>query len=168
MQIKSRLMVALATVMISVASAHAGTLTITFDTPDQIGNVGDTLQYFGTITNNSASTIFLNSDSLNLAGDPSDFSITDDFGNTPFSIDAGQTSTDIELFDVTINNPFTDGSGTFAGTYVIFGGADGGAQDVLVDPAASFSTTVTPEPGTYMLLLTGISGIALIRRRKSA
>jgi hypothetical protein len=43
-----------------------------------------------------------------------------------------------------------------------------GNPSVVNNAGNAADVTATPEPGTWMLLLTGISGVALIRRRKSA
>ena len=93
--------------------AHAGAMT-TFDDPDQNGAPGTTLQFFGTITNPGSDAIFLNGDALNLAAPTADFTITDlFFANAPLLLDAGESSGLIELFDVTVNNPFPDSPTTF-------------------------------------------------------
>src|ERR1700683_202171 len=73
--------------ILSVAAARADILTISLDQPDQTGSPGGTLQFFGTITNDSDATVFLNSDDLTLDG--LSLAITDQFFNTvPISLAA--------------------------------------------------------------------------------
>ena len=147
---------------LATAAAKADPVTISFDQPNQTGGTGQTLQFFGTITNNTGATIFLNSDDFTLAG--LSFSITDQFFSTvPVSLAPGASSGDIELFDVTLSDPLLDAFGTYAGDYTLVGGIDGDAQDVLGSTA--FSVTSTPEPSTIGLLFTGLAGLLPIREQ---
>jgi hypothetical protein len=149
-------------VSLSALAANADTVTITFDQPDQSAGPGDTLEFFGTITNDTGNTVYLNTDDLNLI----DVSLTtnDQFFNTvPISLAAGASSGDIELFDVSVSSPLLDATGTFSGTYTLFGGVDGDASDNLGQ--ASFSVTTTPEPSSIFVLL-GLSGAVVLISRK--
>jgi len=147
---------------LATTAAKADSVTISFDQPNQIGHAGQTLEFFGTITNNTGATIFLNSDTPNLLG--LSFSITDQFFSTvPPSLAAGETSSDIELFDVTLSNPLLDPFATYAGDYTLVGGIDGDAQDNI--GSATFSVTSVPEPSTIGLLFTGFAGLLPIRSR---
>jgi hypothetical protein len=146
-------------------TASAGEVTITFDQPDQVGAQGSTLQFFGTIVNNTGSLIFLNGDDLNLSGlslTPIDLF----FSNVPLTLDANASSGDIELFDVTVNNPLLDPTGTYKGAYDLTGGAADDAQDVLDTEA--FSVTTVPEPGSFALMLAAtllLAGAAKLKVR---
>jgi hypothetical protein len=150
-------------VALSAAAAQASALTIAFDQPDQIGMPGQTLQFFGTIANTSANTVFLISDDLNPTG--LSLTVTDlFFANAPFFLapsgQPGDSSGDIELFDIAVSAPLLDAPATYPGTYDLVGGADSNAQDVL--GSASFSvTTATPEPSTIYLLLAALSAISI-------
>jgi hypothetical protein len=157
-----KLLCTLALGMLTVA-AKADSVTITFDQPNQVGPSGQTLEFFGTITNNSGDTIFLNGDSPNMSG--SSFSIIDLFFNTPISLAPGETSSDVELFDVAVSSPLLDPIGTYLGTYTLLGGADGDAQDNL--GTSTFSVTTVPEPSSIYLLLGGapVAGAMLRRLR---
>ena len=158
---------------LGTAAAKADTITITFDQPNQTAVAGDTLEFFGTITNNTSSTIYLNLDALNLSG--LSFSTNDQFFNTvPISLDPsgqpGDSSGDIELFDVTVSSPLADPAGLYSGTYTLLGGTDSDGQDVL--STANFSVTTTapstvPEPSSIVLLLSGIltAGVPISRMR---
>jgi hypothetical protein len=146
---------------LGTAVANASSVTITLNTPNQHVLPGETIDIFGTIVNNSNTTLYLNNDDLNLAG--LSFTTTDQFFNTvPISLapsgQPGSSSGDIELFDVTVSNPLVGGPGTFSGSYTLFGGADGGAdtaQDNL--GSANFSLAITPEPPSIYLLLGAIA-----------
>lgn len=156
----------LATIGTTVAKADS--VTITLDQPNQIAVPGGTLQFFGTITNDTGTTIYLNGDALNLDG--LSFTTVDQFFNTvPISLapsgQVGDSSGDIELFDVNVSDPLIDALGTYSGSYTLVGGADGGAgtaQDNLGSVSFSVSevseVSEVPEPSTIYLLLGGLSG----------
>jgi hypothetical protein len=148
----------LATLATSVAKADS--ITISFDQSNQTVSAGDTVEFFGTITNDTTNTIYLNSDDLNLAG--LSFTTTDQFfSNVPISLapsgQAGDSSGDIELFDVTANNPLLDAAEGYSGTYTLLGGTDGNAQDNLGSQDFSVTSLApVPEPPTIYLLLAGV------------
>jgi hypothetical protein len=118
---------------------------------------------FGTLTNISGDTVYVNSDSLTVPGASS---IADDFLNTPPSLGVGQRSGLIELFSFDLSSNAALGS--LDGTYAILGGI--GAQNARnFDPIGTepFTVTVepvlvTPEPGTLILLATGLLSFALL------
>jgi hypothetical protein len=158
---------------LGAAAAKADSITITLDHPNQIAYPGETLQFFGTITNDTNTTIYLNSDDPNLS-DPSGVSFTLDdlfFSNVPISLapkgQAGASSGDIELFDIIASSPLLDPLRAYPGTYTLFGGNDGGAdtaQDNL--GSASFSASITPEPATFSyLLLSALPALVPIARK---
>ncbi|HTC35246.1 MAG TPA: PEP-CTERM sorting domain-containing protein [Bryobacteraceae bacterium] len=165
----------LALALLPSAAALADTITITLDSPTLSGSAGDTLQFFGTLTNTTSDTVFLNDDNFNLASIPLG-SIDDSpfFANAPLSLDAagsldgGFTSGDIELFDVTIPDPFPPGN--YDGTFQVLGGADGGSQDIV--GTADFTVQVlgpvsgVPEPGSLGLMAAALVGICAINRRR--
>ena len=149
---------------LAAASGRASIL-ITFDVPDQRGGPGDTLVYTGVLSNGGLETIFFNSNTLNLAG--SGFLVTDLFFlNVPFSLDPGQSSSSIELFNVRVNDPFTDLPGAYAGTYALVGGIDSNAQNII--GSAEFAVTVgaLPEPSTVALLVIGLVALVGLHRRR--
>jgi hypothetical protein len=156
---------------LGAAAAKADTITITFDQPNQVALPGTTVEFFGTLTNNTTSTIFLNGDALNLNG--SSFTTNDlFFANAPFFLAPGANSGDIELFDVSVTSPLIDPAGFYTGTYSLLGGIDGNGQDVLETNPATFSvdtapaTSPVPEPASIALLLTGASTLLPIARKR--
>jgi hypothetical protein len=138
------------------ATVSANSIAITFDQPFQTGYPGATLQFFGTITNLSGSTVYLNSDDITIGG--LSLIVNDLFGNVPILLapsgQTGDSSGDIELFDVLVSNPLLD-AGTFPGTYTLVGGADSASQDI--QGSSGFSVGTVPEPSSILLLL----GVAL-------
>jgi len=152
------------------SAAEADTLTISFDQPVQTGAPGETLAFFGSIFNDTPNTVFLNSDDLTL-NDP-DLSANDLFFTTvPISLapqgQPGDSSGDIELFDLILGSSPLDPTAVLSGSYTLVGGVDGDAQDSLgsanvnVVGAASLSSAA-PEPSSLCLLLGGLLAIVAI------
>lgn len=155
------------TILFGSLPAHANPLLINFNpttftvTPGQIG-----VDVFGTLTNTSAETIYLNGDNLTI---PAAENIMDYFINTPLSLDAGQDSGLIKLFSFDVLA--TAVPGVVSGSYSIFGGTanDSWAFDLL--GSQSFLMTVqtgetpvppttAPEPYSMVLLALGLAGVA--------
>jgi hypothetical protein len=145
---------------------------IAFDDPGQTGSPGQTLQFFGTITNTGSDPdpVYLNSDSFNFALSGLSYTLTDQFFNTvPVSLAGGASSGDIELFDITLADPVNDPFGSYTGTYGLLGGMDGGngtAQDNLAQ--ADFSVDVkaaAPEPAPFALVGTLLALMGWLHRR---
>ena len=148
-----------------VSAGAKADIIISLDNPNQTGNPGAILNFFGTITNNDPNSddapIYLNGDPWVLL--PDDASFEDNFfaAYFPVFLPPGASSGDIDLFDVALANPEADSFGLYTGSsYGLVGGADGGAQTASDNLAqASFSIDVepasspTPEPGTLWLLL---------------
>ena len=158
----------------ALATAGAwGGIVITFDAPSQTGHPGDTLNFFGVISNTGSGTVFLNGDPLTLAG--LSFAITDQFlATVPLSLDGGSSSDHIELFDVTVSDPLLDSPAKYLGGYTLLGGADAptdtdpGSQDNLASANFDVTTapggTAVPEPGSWLLLGTAVAGLGAARR----
>jgi hypothetical protein len=128
-------------------AAKADPLTITLDSPFQSGLAGQTLDFTGSIVNTGGGLVNLGGDSFTLTGT---FTI-DDTGyltNAPFTLDTSQTSGDIDLFTIAI------APGTALGLYEgVFDITDGSN---IVGEAAFDVDVTTPEPGTFLLLGTGL------------
>jgi len=164
----------IALTVLTTAGGWAGTITITLDNPNQTGSPGDTLQFFGTVTNTGTDTdpadaFYLNFDSLGLSlSDPS-YTAADNFGDFPaFSLLGGDSTGDIDLFDITLNDPTSDSFGLYPGTYGLFGGQDGGdlsGQDPLAQVDFSVDLeAAAPEPATVPLFVTGLALIGWFGR----
>jgi hypothetical protein len=148
---------------LAAVSASAGIIAIVFDDPDQAGLPGDTLSYYAVITHIGGQgdpDIYLNLDSLVLTMPGG--SVNDNFfANVPIFLAPGDSSGSINLFDVVV----TSTPGTYAGTYNLIGGEDGGANTAADNLAqANFSVTAVPEPGTVAMLCAGLAVLAWRRR----
>jgi hypothetical protein len=157
--------------LIGGTAAQAESVTVTLDNPNQKGAAGDTLQFFGTITYSGIDPdpVFLNSDDLEPGGSPGDFTVDDlFFSNVPVSIPTNGSSGDIDLFDIIINEPFTDSLNTaYQGVYSLLGGVDGNSQDVLTAPPVSFTVTVVvPEPAARGMLSCGLLAFRVLWWRR--
>ena len=137
---------------LGAAAAQAATITITLDQPNQFATPGTTVDFFGTITNNTTGTIFLNSDSFNLSGASLTLDDSPFFANAPFFLASGANSGDIEIFDVSVSNPLLDAAGFYAGSFSVLGGVDGnasvglGSVDFSVDTAPTSRVSAPERP----------------------
>lgn len=149
---------------LAAAGARAD-LLISLDSPSQTGSPGQTLQFFGTITNAGSDIrpVYLNGDNFNFAMNNTSYTLIDRFFDTvPLLLNAGESSPDIDLFDLTLSIPLGDPFGIYLGEYGLTGGMDGGSgsgQDNLIQ--AGFSVAVipsnVPEPTTFMMLGLGFA-----------
>lgn len=146
--------------------ALADSITLTLNDPSQTANPGAALTYSATISaplSNSA-PVYLNADSVTFAG-PANFVIDDSpfAGNFPLYLIPGQSETNV-LFSVSL--PFSALTGMYDGFFVIQGGADDNAQDILDSGMFTVDVTpseVIPEPSSWLLLLSGVLGMVAIR-----
>jgi hypothetical protein len=146
--------------------ASADTLNLVLSNPIQTGIPGTTLTFDATASapSSNSETIFLNGDNFNgtLGGAVLDDS---DFLNFPFSLDPGDSS-EGSLFTVTL--PSTLAPGTYTGFFEILGGSDPGAQDTIATVNFEIDApAATPEPGTLLLLATGLTLLAAFLYNRS-
>lgn len=144
----------------SALVARADTVDITLQQSTLTGAPGSVLEFFGNLTNTTGSDVFLNADNFNLTGLPLG-SIDDSpfFINTPSGFLGPLASSGvIGLFNITIPAGFATGS--YGGTFQILGG--GTPSDQTVVGSADFTAQVTqvtstPEPTSFVLVLTGLA-----------
>jgi len=157
-------MTALLTIGLSAALAHADTVTFTLTNPTQniSGQTGGTLTYEVTATASASNggAVFLNGDSFNV-GAPLTVDDSDFFANAPFFLTPGASSI-FDMFAVTV--PAGTLPGDYSGFFTVLGGVDGNASDTL--GTVNFVTVVTPEPGSFILLGTGLAGVLTTLKRK--
>jgi hypothetical protein len=156
---------------LAASQARASSLFISLDSPVQSGSPGDVLSFTGTITNTTGSSVDLVSDNFDLTDfPPSSLDDSPFFNNTPPTLAGGASTGDVELFDITIPNPFTlpPGDNPYGGTFQVLD--DNGA----VVGTAFFTVSVqlpppsVPEPSTAAMLTGSIAVLSLlgaVRRR---
>lgn len=166
-QIVASLIAAGFLVFLASSSARADSVTLTLSAVS--GGSGGTITIDGTITNGTSSTVYLNGEDFSfgssafLNGDITDFLL-----NAPLSLAADSNSGVIPLFT------FEIASGTAVGVYTgnfldIIGGTDpSDFTDVLASSPFSVNVTATPEPTTFIFLVTGLLALVILRRRRLA
>jgi hypothetical protein len=137
---------------IALGTSFAAPITIDLVPSTLAGAPGNILTFNGMLTNNSPSTVFLNSAAINIWGgfSPSDLSTLPFFLNAPLFLDAGEATAAIDLFTVRIPNGLPDGS--YLGQFTILGGSDEFALDIVGDAPFTVKAAAVPEPGTLPLL----------------
>jgi hypothetical protein len=148
--------------MLACGLACADPISLVLDSTQLTAGPGQQVTFTGTIFNNDTATVDLNSISISLPGeftaDPTPFL----FG--PLTVAGSGTTGDYSLFNVTVNDPYTDPGGIYSGVVTILGGVEGPSgydpttQNFLGSAAFSVnvpSTSAAPEPGSFVLLLTG-------------
>jgi hypothetical protein len=150
-----------------VVPASADTINLSLTNPTQTGTSGATLTFEATLSaplaNNGA--VFLNGDSfsVDIAG-----AALDDSGlflNFPFSLDPGDSFSEV-LFTVAL--PANLAAGVHDGFFEILGGSDPGAFNLLASVNFQIDgSSPVPEPGTWVLLATGLglAGVWMVRCR---
>jgi len=127
--------------------------------PSTDGRSGSTLIFDATVSApfaNSA-TVFLNFD--NFGDTIPGASTIDDFGfffDFPLSLDPGENFTGT-LFSVAL--PPGVAPGSYTGFFEIFGGSSADAVNPLA--TVNFQINATPEPGSWVLLATGLGILAI-------
>ncbi len=149
--------------MLGCGVACADPISLVLDASQLNAGPGQQVTFTGTIFNNDTATVDLNSISVSLAGQ---FTVdTTPFLLGPPTVAASGTTGDFSLFNVTVNDPYTDPSGIYSGTVTILGGVEGAGgydpttQNFLGSAAFSLDvpaqTSVAPETSSFVLLLTG-------------
>lgn len=149
-------------ILLAPSPALADTLTLSLSNPVQSATPGSTITFDATVSapNTNTAPIFLNSDNYTI---DSPLSLDDsDFFSFPLSLDPGDSYTGA-LFTVTL--PANILSQTYTGSFEILGGADGSTFDTLA--STGFQVNPTPEPGTMLLLATGLGLLAFVMYRKN-
>jgi hypothetical protein len=158
-------------------------VNLTFDLPVQAVEQGGTLTFAATLSvMGDPDVIFLAGDSI----DPSpgfgivgfDFPtpellMLDDtpfFGTFPFQISSDDSGNPWHFNFFTVDVGSLTAPGTYLGTFYVLGGNLPTAQDIVasanfqIDVGASSLPAPVPEPGTLVLLSTGVATLSIRRR----
>ena len=165
----------------SAVCANADPLTITLSNPNDFQTTpGSTIVLSGTLTNNTSSVLFVNSSGgvANINQPPGSHIVLSATyfirpNLTTYVLQPGQSTGIVPLLALVIH-PSAPNPSLTSGTIEICGGANAGA----CDPLGSVSYTVgvgrspetpVPEPGTALLLGSGLTGAAVgaYRRRRA-
>ena len=163
--ISSLILFLLLTIPVAV---RADLVTVTFNPASLIGSPGDTLTVEGTLLATLTGSpyeqagVSITGAGLTLAGFPVSASdLTDFILNSPLVMLNGESAT-FDFFTLAIPGGLPHGN--YGGTFIVQGGIDGSAQDTL--GTTDFSVQVVPEPGSWLLLISGMLGLAGISRRR--
>ena len=151
---------AIACFLLAGTAAKADSLSIVLSAPYQV--VDTTVVAFdGTITNISGVTEYLNGDNTYvdspLVFDDSPFII-----DAPLTLGPGGSYTGL-LFNIDI--PEWTPEVLYTGDFQILGGPDNSSELNPMESPVDFDVQVTPEPTSFLLLLTGLAVFAGIRFR---
>ena len=159
--ILSLTMFVLAIFLLAPSLVLADTITLSLSNPVQSATPGSTVAFDATVSTPStnAAPVFLNSDNYTI---DSPLTLDDsDFFSFPLSLDPGDSYTGA-LFTVTL--PADIVFQTYTGSFEILGGVNGLTFDTLA--TTGFQVNPTPEPGTMLLLATGLGLLAFVMYRK--
>lgn len=154
-------------VLASITSSRAD-LIFTLE-PNTNAIPKETVHFQATFTNTGAQDVFLNADSISLFGDWTGLTVNDSyfFSDVPYPLSSGGAWTGV-LFDVEVGANAT--TGTYYGSFYVFGGLDDTTQDQLADPQ-DFQVTVNavPEPSSAVILASLLSyGLLFVWRKRRA
>ena len=156
---------AAAAALISAAPALADTVNYSLTTVDPTVAAGGSFTFYSSIVAPSGNTgsISILSDAFSCAAG---CTIDDtDFNDTPFTLDPDQSYMG-PLF--TVSTLSRDAAGNYGGLFDITFADSLGNTFTDSDPfsvTVGSTASVTPEPGSWLLLSTGLAGAWLLRRR---
>jgi len=143
---------AVAAFLVSAGMCTADAITITLMPGTLTGTPGSVVTFGGTLANTTTSTVFLNSAGINLSGgfSPGDLDTSAFFVNAPLFLLASEVTLPIDLFTIKVPNPFADGS--HQGAFMVLGGSDDLAQDIIGTASFTVEVSGVPEPNSRLLV----------------
>jgi hypothetical protein len=159
--------------LLAVTAAKADTFLFSVDSSLQYAVAGDTLTYDASVTNlDPVNEVWLNSVQFTSLDPP----LTDDtdpfLNNFPLTLSFARGTFYGEMFDITV--PVGTAPGDYVGWVEVLGGVNSDSMDVLGSPQSitvdvmAGAPSPAPEPSTFLLLLTGMAGLAGTFRRRLA
>src|SRR5579871_162382 len=143
-------------VLLLVMPASADTISLVLSNPVQSAVPGSTLWFDATVSAplSNAATVYLNSDDFGITGT----STIDDSGFLSYfvSVDPGETLT-ANLFSVTLPPDLAVGV-PYNGFFTLVGGGPNDFNNLVT---VDFQINTVPEPGTWVLLATGLGALAM-------
>lgn len=156
------------------AAAHAQAFTLTFVPATKTVLPGFSTTFSGTITNTTATDLYINGDSIDplatgLSTDDTPFYNTF-LSGSPVLLGAGQTYALTDLFTVTDT---TAAIGTYQGQYTVYGGIDPTASDQSGFQNFTVNAPLAPVPEastslSFALLLAAGAAVWAAKRRKQS
>jgi hypothetical protein len=144
---------------IATACHGADVLTVTFSPSTKTGLPGDTVPFFGTLTNTTNGVLNLDGVSILFPAGPT-IDENPFFANTPPSLAAFESTGLVELLDVLLPN--NQGPGTLDGVLTVVGNSQNlGSGDFHL----TVNSTI-PEPGSLWLMAGGLASLLCRWRRK--
>lgn len=160
----------LAAIATLTTAAHADTIDFLITNTPQMGTGGSTLTFNATMAAPPKSDpIFLNALEFNLTAglDPNLIDATDFFVNFPLFLNGGDSVTNA-LFAITL--PAGIAPGKYISQIFVLGGANSDDQTQLAGSTFEIDvpspTSPVPEPGTWVLLVTGAGSLARVVYRR--
>ena len=139
--------------LLAGTAAKADPLTLTLDSPYQVGSQS-VFTFTATVTNTDPSdTVYLNGDFV-LLESPLAYDDTGFVDNAPLSLAPLASSNDFELFTVIV--PYGTPAGLYTGTFQILGGDNGDASDAVASANFDIQVDAVPEPSSFLLLAAGV------------
>jgi PEP-CTERM motif len=149
------------------SAAHGDSISIALTQTVQTGAPGTTLTFDATLANLTSGTVFLNGDAATTP--TSSFTIDDNpfLTNAPLLLAGGASSGPFALFNVSIAPGTTPGTYSF-NIFSILGGSTSADFNSLGSAQFNVNVSPVPEPGTILLLGSGLLGIGFRLRSKES